>query len=92
MSSSNPKNVLGPILRQLREKQGLSHLEVAQRYAQNGFECSEDRIIRIENQDEPIKDYEILIFERIFGASEITQFFSRELEARFGKKETWQPL
>lgn len=92
MSSSHPKNVLGPILRQLREQQGLSAIEIAERYAQTGFECSEERIIRIENQQEPVKDYEVLIFERIFGGSEITQFFSRELEERFGKKETWQPL
>lgn len=92
MSSSRPKNVLGPILRQLREQKGLSPIEVAERYAQTGFECSEERIIRIENQQEPVKDYEVLIFERIFGGSEITRFFSQELEARFGKKETWQPL
>jgi len=76
MSSFNPKKVLGPILRQFRGKQGLSHLVVAQRYRQTGFECSAGRIIRIENQNEPIKDYEVLIFERIFGGSEITQFFT----------------
>ncbi|CAN5625526.1 hypothetical protein BH09VER1_BH09VER1_14170 [soil metagenome] len=92
MSSSNPKNVLGPILRQLRERHGLSHIEVAERYAQTGFECSEERIIAIENQQEPIKDYEVLVFERIFGGTEITEFFSRELEARFGRKESWPPL
>lgn len=92
MSSSKPKNVLGPLLRQLREKGGLTCVQVAERYAQTGFECSEERIIAIENQDEPIKDYEVLIFERIFGGTEITQFFSRELEARFGKKDSWKPL
>lgn len=92
MSSSNTKNVLGPLLRQLREKEGLSPDQVAERYAQTGFECSEERIIRIENQKEPIADYEVLIFERIFGGPEISAFFSRELEARFGKKDTWKPL
>lgn len=92
MSSAHPKNVLGPILRQLREQKGLSAIEVAERYAQTGFECSEERIIRIENQQEPVKDYEVLIFERIFGSSEITRFFSQELEARFGKMESWKPL
>lgn len=92
MSSSEPKNVLGPLLRQLREKSGLTCVQVAERYAQTGFECSEERIIAIENQEEPIKDYEVLVFERIFGRAEITQFFSRELEARFGKKDSWKPL
>lgn len=92
MSSSNPKNILGPILRQLRERHRLSHIQVAERYAQTGFECSEERIIAIENQQAPIKDYEVLIFEHIFGGAEITQFFSRELEARFGKKDSWKPL
>ncbi len=91
-SSAKPRNVLGPLLRQLREKEGWSPVQVAERYAQTGFECSEERIIRIENQEEPIADYEVLIFERIFGRSEISGFFARELEARFGKKETWKPL
>lgn len=34
----------------------------------------------------------LLIFERIFGASEITQFFYRELEARFVKRDSWESL
>lgn len=92
MSFSKPQNVLGPLLRQLREKEGLNHIQVAERYVQTGFECSEERIIRLENQEEPIADYEVLIFERIFGSSEISQFFSWELETRFGKKESWKPL
>lgn len=92
--SSKPKNVLGPLLRQLREKQDWSHVQVAERYAQTGFECSEERIIRIENQEEPIADYEVLIFERIFPDSgpEIAQFYSDAVEKRFGKRETWGPL
>lgn len=88
-SSAKPKNVLGPLLRQLREKEGWSAVQVAERYAQTGFGCSEERILRIEHQEEPVADYEVLIFERIFGSVEISDFFSRELEARFGKKETW---
>lgn len=70
----------------------MSPSEVAEQYAQTGFECSEERIIAIENQEEPIKDYEVFVFERIFGGSEITQFFSQELEARLGKKGSWKPL
>ena len=67
MSFANPKNVFGPILRQLREQKGLSPIQLAERCAQTCFDCSEERIIRIENQAEPIKDYELLIFERISG-------------------------
>lgn len=92
MKSSKPKNVLGPHLRQLREQRSWTPADVAERYAKTGFKCSEERIIRIENQELSIKDHEVLIFERIFGSFEIARFFAEELETRFGKKETWQPL
>ncbi len=89
-----PQNVLGPLIRKLREKQGWSHAQVAGLFSKSGFQCSEERIVQIENQDEAIADYEVLIFGRIFpgSAPHIAKFFSDAAEKKFGKTGSQEPL
>ena len=77
---SRPQNFLGPLIRKLREKEGWTTAELAARFNDTGFECSEERLIRIEEQEEKIKDYEALLFQWLFPNSkvEISKFYSEE--------------
>lgn len=89
MSTPSPKtlNVLGPLIKTLREKANWSLAEVSERFALSGFECSEERLAQIESQQEPIADFEVLIFERVFPNSgpQIQKFFAMVADERFGQ-------
>lgn len=85
--AKSAKNMLGPLIRTLREKHGWSPAELAERYLESGFDCQAERILRIESQEEVIADYEVLIFETLFpdGDAEFAGFYADEVRKRFSK-------
>lgn len=53
------KNILGPVVRELREQQGLTQAEFAVRLNLTGWDVSRDIIARIEGQVRWVADFEI---------------------------------
>ena len=60
------KNILGPFLKGLRLKAGLSRHQVANRFTEWGAKCTPERVERIEKQQTAVRDVDMLIFSQIF--------------------------
>jgi transcriptional regulator with XRE-family HTH domain len=55
-----PRNIVGPIVREFREKQGLTQGELVTKLNLLGWDVSRDIIARIEGQVRWVADFEIL--------------------------------
>lgn len=55
-----PRNIVGPVVRQLRAKKGLSQEALAAKLNLAGWDASRDIVARIEGQVRWVADFEIL--------------------------------
>lgn len=64
-----PKNALGPVIKEIRLAAGWSLEQLASRLTQQGWTCAADQLERVESQEEGIKDFELLYFSAALGVS-----------------------
>ncbi len=57
---NSPRNIVGPVVRELREKIGLSQAALAAKLNLAGWDVGRDIIARIEGQVRWVADFEIL--------------------------------
>lgn len=63
------KNIIGPQVKQLREKNGLSQEALAGKLSLQGTDFSSLMILRIEKGQRFVPDYELLALAEYFGVS-----------------------
>ena len=63
------KNIIGPRVRQLRQSQGLTQKNLAERLQLAGFDLTDLTILRIENGTRFVADYEVKALARVLGVS-----------------------
>ena len=68
-SSEKHRNVVGPQIRILRDKQDWSQPELATKCQLQGWNVSRDIIARVELQLRWVADFELMIFARVFGVT-----------------------
>lgn len=59
------QNALGPALKAIRIARGWSLGELAGKLQREGWQCSEELLVKIEAQEAPILDYETLYFCKV---------------------------
>lgn len=64
-----PKNALGPVIKEVRLAAGWSLEQLALRLTDQGWTCSADQLDRVESQEEGIRDFELLYFSAALGVS-----------------------
>ncbi|MBO5031183.1 MAG: helix-turn-helix transcriptional regulator [Lachnospiraceae bacterium] len=64
--NGDSKNLIGPKLKQLRIKEGLSQAKLAARLQLLGMECNDLTILRIEQGSRFVPDYEVSIIAKYF--------------------------
>jgi transcriptional regulator with XRE-family HTH domain len=55
-----PRNIVGPVIRELREKQGLTQAALVAKLNLAGWDASRDIVARIEGQIRWVADFEIV--------------------------------
>jgi len=65
----NRKNVIGPQVKALRKKLGLTQKALAEKLQLEGYEFSDLTILRIENGSRFAADYEVKALADVFGVS-----------------------
>ncbi len=76
-----PKNALGPVIKEIRLAAGWSLDQLASRLTHEGWKCATDQLERVENQEEGIKDFELLYFSAALGVS-ADELWKRLVEKR----------
>ena len=71
-----PKNIIGPTIRRLRSKAGLSQAELAARCQRQGWDIARDTVAKIEGQRRWIGDSEIVQLAKALRV-EIQDLFAR---------------
>jgi transcriptional regulator with XRE-family HTH domain len=61
------RNIVGPIVRELREKQGFSQAQLAAKINVHGWDISRETLAKIEAQIRWVADFEILKLAEAFG-------------------------
>ena len=61
------RNIVGPVVRELREKQGLSQAQLAAKINVHGWDISRETLAKIEAQIRWVADFEILKLAEGFG-------------------------
>ena len=56
-----PRNIVGPVVRRMREKQGLTQAQLAAKLNLTGWDLSRDTLAKIEAQIRCVSDFEIPI-------------------------------
>jgi transcriptional regulator with XRE-family HTH domain len=59
-----PKNMVGPQVKKIRQRKGLTRPELARRCAGLGWQASQSILSRIETRSRPVADYEVLCLAR----------------------------
>ena len=54
-----PRNIVGPVIRQLREKKGITQTQPATKLNLAGWDLSRDTLAKIEAQIRRVSDFEI---------------------------------
>jgi len=72
--ASTPKNIIGPKVRKLRDAQGLSQRELAEKCQRIGWDIGRDTIAKIEGQSRWIGDKEMKLLGNALGVG-INQLF-----------------
>ncbi len=67
--NGDSKNIIGPKLKELREKAGLSQEALAGKLSLRGTDFSALMILRIEKGQRFVPDYELLALAEYFGVS-----------------------
>ena len=63
------KNIIGPRVRQLRQSQGLTQKNLAEKLQLAGFDLTDLTILRIENGTRFVADYEVKALAQVLGVS-----------------------
>ncbi len=75
------KNIVGPKIRQLRQSKGLSQAALAGQLQLPGMECSDLTILRIEQGNRFVPDYEVAILAKYFNISTDTLLEQKEADS-----------
>ena len=67
---TKPRNIVGPLVRELREKQGLTQAELAAKLNLAGWDLSRETLAKIESQIRWVADFELLYLAEGLGISE----------------------
>ena len=70
------RNIVGPIVRELREKQGLSQAQLAAKINLHGWDISRETLAKIEAQIRWVADFEIFSLAEALGV-EATELLRR---------------
>jgi transcriptional regulator with XRE-family HTH domain len=62
-----PRNIVGPVIRELREKQGLTQAALVAKLNLVGWDASRDIVARIEGQIRWVADFEIVKLAEAIG-------------------------
>ena len=60
MSNENPKNIIGPLIRKLREEKGWTQADFSRELCKLKSEFSDGDVARIEAREVMVKDFETL--------------------------------
>lgn len=66
MATKKAKNVVGPQVRRLRDKSGISQSELAATCQRLGWDITRDTIAKIESQSRWVGDFEVIFLSRAF--------------------------
>lgn len=69
MARKKSKNVIGPQVRRLRDKAGLSQSELAAACQRIGWDVSRDTIAKIESGARWVGDFEVIYLAKVFKSS-----------------------
>jgi len=64
---SKPRNIVGPILREIRMSKGLTQAELAARLNVSGWDLSRDTLAKIESRARWVADFEIAQLAKVIG-------------------------
>lgn len=76
---SDPLNVIGPVLRRLREERGLTQEQVAARCQVRGFDLTRGTLAKIESQVRAVSDHELPFLAEAVGV-DIAELFPAEAQ------------
>jgi DNA-binding XRE family transcriptional regulator len=62
-----PRNIVGPVIRQLREKKGITQAQLATKLNLAGWDLSRDTLAKIEAQIRCVSDFELPILAMCAG-------------------------
>jgi transcriptional regulator with XRE-family HTH domain len=79
-----PRNIVGPLVRELREKKGFTQEMLAAKLNLAGWDVSRDVIARIEGQVRWVADFEVLKLASVLGVD--GPELLRRAEAKFEKR------
>ena len=65
----NSKNIIGPKIKQLRISKKLTQKALAEKLQLEGYEFSDLTILRIEQGNRFVPDYEVLALAKFFGVT-----------------------
>ena len=66
---TQPRNIIGPVVRELRMKKGLTQAALAAKLNIIGWDLSRDTLAKIENQSRWVADFEIPTLAKSIGIS-----------------------
>ncbi len=77
-----PRNIVGPVVRHLREKKGLTQADLAAKLNLAGWDISRETLAKIESRIRWVSDFEVLL---LAASLEITGSELLRLAASHGK-------
>lgn len=66
---NNFRNIIGPVLKSLRQKSNLSQQDLAEKLQLLGVELTSKEISKIENNNRLVQDFELFAFSKVFSVS-----------------------
>jgi transcriptional regulator with XRE-family HTH domain len=66
-----PRNIVGPQVRKIRNAQGLSQSELAAKCQRTSFDISRETLAKIESQVRWVADFELVKLARVLKVSEL---------------------
>lgn len=63
------RNIIGPRVRQLRQSQGLTQKNLAEKLQLLGYDLTDLTVLRIENGTRFVADYEVKALAQVLGVS-----------------------
>ena len=79
-------NIIGPQVRQFREKKGWTQDQFAVKLQLAGWDTSQDSVSRLENQDRRIPDVELFVVADVLGAK-LEDLFPKDMRGKI--KALW---
>ena len=63
----NPRNIIGPVVRESREKMGITQSQLAAKLNVSGWDVSRETLAKIESQIRWVADFEIPLLAKGIG-------------------------